>query len=335
MKYRPRREAARRVSGSGAGERTGRGAGRTRRGTACGFGSRTSKEASDAQICHLNGELMPLADAKVPVLDRGFIFGDGVYEVVPAYARALFRLPEHLARLAYSLREVRIANPHDAAGWTKLLETVVDRNPWDDQAVYLQVTRGAAPRTQEFPKAPVTPTVFVMANPLRTPTPEQREQGVAVVTREDFRWQRCDIKSVSLLANCLLQPGGGGRRRGRDPAGARRQPHRGLDLQRVPGQERHDREPAEGQPDPARDHLRSRARARARERPAGRCAADRGGRAARCRRGLALLIVEARCCRSRASTAARSAAANPAPCTPACTGSFEDYKARSRAAAHA
>ena len=157
------------------------------------------------QICHLNGELMPLADAKIPVLDRGFIFGDGVYEVIPAYARALFRLPEHLARLAYSLREVRIANPHDAAGWTKLLETVVARNPWDDQAVYLQVTRGAAPRTQEFPKTPVTPTVFVMANPLKTPTPEQREQGVAVVTRDDFRWQRCDIKSVSLLANCLLK----------------------------------------------------------------------------------------------------------------------------------
>jgi len=82
---------------------------------------------------------------------------------------------------------------------------VVDRNPWDDQGVYFQVTRGVAPRSQEFPKTPVTPTVFAMANPLRTPPPEQREQGVAVVTREDYRWHRCDIKSVSLLANCLLR----------------------------------------------------------------------------------------------------------------------------------
>jgi D-alanine transaminase len=158
-----------------------------------------------AQICYLNGEFLPLADAKVPVLDRGFIFGDGVYEVVPVYGRSLFRLPEHLARLAYSLGQVRIENPHDAGGWTKLLGTLVERNAWDDQSVYFQVTRGVAPRTQEFPKTPVTPTVFAMSNPLRTPPPEQRSQGVAVVTREDFRWHRCDIKSVSLLANCLLR----------------------------------------------------------------------------------------------------------------------------------
>jgi D-alanine transaminase len=156
-------------------------------------------------ICYLNGEFLPLAEAKVPVLDRGFIFGDGVYEVVPVYGRALFRLPEHLARLAYSLGEIRIANPHDAAGWTGLLQTLVERNPWDDQSVYFQVTRGVAPRSQEFPKTQVAPTVFAMANPLRTPPPEQRAQGVAVVTREDFRWHRCDIKSVSLLANCLLR----------------------------------------------------------------------------------------------------------------------------------
>ena len=89
-----------------------------------------------AQICYLNGEFLPLAEAKVPVLDRGFIFGDGVYEVVPAYGRTLFRLPEHLARLAYSLGQVRIANPYDAAGWTKILQTLGDRSDWDDQGVY-------------------------------------------------------------------------------------------------------------------------------------------------------------------------------------------------------
>ena len=157
------------------------------------------------EICYLNGTFLPLADARIPVLDRGFILGDGVYEVIPAYGRKLFRLEEHLARLAYSLRSIRLANPHDASTWASLLGTVVDRNPWDDQSVYLQVTRGVAPRSHEFPKTPVAPTVFIMANPLKTPPPETRERGVAVVTREDFRWHRCDIKSVSLLANCLLR----------------------------------------------------------------------------------------------------------------------------------
>jgi len=156
-------------------------------------------------IVYLNGEFLPLDEAKIPVLDRGFIFGDGVYEVIPVYGRRPFRLKEHLARLEHSLRSIRLANPHDAAAWTALLETVVARNPWDDQSVYVQVTRGVAPRSQEFPKTPTPPTVFVMSNPLRMPTPEQRSNGVAVVTRDDYRWERCDIKSVSLLANCLLR----------------------------------------------------------------------------------------------------------------------------------
>jgi len=158
-----------------------------------------------AEICYLNGEFLPLAEARVPVLDRGFIFGDGVYEVIPVYGRALFRLQEHLARLAYSLKSIRLANPHDDAAWRTLLRTLVDRNPWEDQSVYLQVTRGVAPRSHEFPKSPVAPTVLMIANPLKSPTAEQRAQGVAVVTREDYRWRRCDIKSVSLLANCLLR----------------------------------------------------------------------------------------------------------------------------------
>jgi D-alanine transaminase len=136
-------------------------------------------------LCYLNGEFVPLADAKIPVLDRGFIFGDGVYEVIPAYGRVLFRLAEHLARLAYSLRAIRLANPHDERAWAGLLGAVVDRNPWDDQSVYLQVTRGVAPRSHEFPKTPGAPTVFIMSNPLKTPAPETRERGVAVVTRED------------------------------------------------------------------------------------------------------------------------------------------------------
>ena len=162
-------------------------------------------ESAVDEIVYLNGEYVPLAEAKIPVLDRGFIFGDGVYEVIPAYGRALFRLREHLGRLDHSLRSIRIANPYDAAEWSALLERVVARNPWEDQSVYLQVTRGVAPRTQEFPKGDVRPTVFVMSSPLKMPTAEQRANGVAVVTRDDYRWQRCDIKSVSLLANCLLR----------------------------------------------------------------------------------------------------------------------------------
>jgi D-alanine transaminase len=164
----------------------------------------TGVDAMD-QVVYLNGEYLPLADAKIPVLDRGFIFGDGVYEVIPAYDRRLFRLKQHLARLEYSLRSIRLANPNDAAAWTKLLETVVARNPWADQSVYVQVTRGVAPRAQEFPKTATPPTVFVMSNPLKVPSAEQRANGVAVVTREDYRWKRCDIKSISLLANCLLR----------------------------------------------------------------------------------------------------------------------------------
>jgi len=156
------------------------------------------------QTVYLNGEFMPLAEARVPVLDRGFIFGDGVYEVIPVYARAPLRLAEHLARLQNSLDAIRLKNPLTSDEWTHLVGQVIERNPWDDQSIYLQVTRGVAPRDQAFP-AGVAPTVFVMANPMSKPTAEQRERGVGVITAEDFRWQRCDIKSVSLLANCMLR----------------------------------------------------------------------------------------------------------------------------------
>lgn len=157
------------------------------------------------ETVYLNGDFVPLADAKISVLDRGFILGDGVYEVIPAYHRTPFRLQQHLARLAYSLSEIRLANPHDEASWRRLVQAVVDRNPWDDQSVYLQVTRGVAPRSQEFPKTPPPATVFIMSYAMRSPSREQREQGVAVVIRDDYRWHRCDIKATSLLANCLLR----------------------------------------------------------------------------------------------------------------------------------
>lgn len=155
-------------------------------------------------MIYLNGEWMPIEQARVPVLDRGFIFGDGVYEVIPSYSGHPFRVHEHLLRLQSSLDGVRIVNPYSLARWEELVRAIVAKNPWEDQGVYLQVTRGVAPRDHAFPKS-VQPTVFMMSNPLVTPPQEQRERGVAAITVADNRWLRCDIKSVSLLANCLLR----------------------------------------------------------------------------------------------------------------------------------
>ncbi len=157
-----------------------------------------------AQIACLNGEFLPLEDARVPVLDRGFIFGDGVYEVIPVYDRAAFRLDEHLARLGRSLAAIKLANPHDPDGWRTLIEKLIAHHPWDDQSIYLHVTRGVAPRNHAFP-AGVKPTVFLMSGPLRLPSEAERTEGVSAISLPDFRWLRCDIKSISLLGNCLLR----------------------------------------------------------------------------------------------------------------------------------
>ena len=155
-------------------------------------------------LVHLNGEMLPLSQARVSVLDRGFIFGDGVYEVLPVYSRRPFRLAQHLARLRASLAETRIRDPYTPAQWEALFDGVIAANPWDDQGLYLQVTRGVARRDHAFP-ADAVPTVFVMVNPLSGPSPEQRERGVAAVTMEDNRWLRCNLKSVSLIGNVLLR----------------------------------------------------------------------------------------------------------------------------------
>ena len=156
------------------------------------------------EIVYLNGEFMPLAEARVPVLDRGFIFGDGVYEVIPVYSQRPFRLPEHLARLQRSLDSIRLANPLTDAEWTRLVGDLVARNNGDDQSVYLQVTRGVAKRDHAFPQD-VTPTIFGMSSPLSTPPREIVENGVPAITAVDYRWLKCDVKSTSLLGNCLLR----------------------------------------------------------------------------------------------------------------------------------
>jgi D-alanine transaminase len=155
-------------------------------------------------IVYLNGEFVPIGEAKVSVLDRGFIYGDGVYEVIPAYHRAPFRMPHHLKRLQASLNGIRLANPMDDEAWDALVRDLIARQPFDDQSVYLQVTRGVAKRDHTFPKG-VPPTVFMMSNPLPLPTREQVEHGVAVVTADDNRWLRCDLKTTSLLGNVLMR----------------------------------------------------------------------------------------------------------------------------------
>ena len=152
----------------------------------------------------LNGRFLPIEEAKVPVLDRGFIFGDGVYELVPVYSRVPFRLDEHLARLERSLAEAKIRNPHSRAQWRDIIYRLVDAQPFEDQGVYFQVTRGVAKRDHSFPKA-VEPTVFMMANPLVTPPRELVENGASALSAHDNRWLRCDIKSISLIGNCLLR----------------------------------------------------------------------------------------------------------------------------------
>jgi D-alanine transaminase len=155
------------------------------------------------RIVYLNGEFLRLADAKVSVLDRGFVYGDGVYEVVPVYGRRPFRMPQHLARLARTLEGVRLADPHPGR-WPALIAELVARQPFDDQAVYLQITRGVAKRDHAFPTG-IAPTVFMMSNPLALPSRDLVERGAAVVTAEDNRWLRCDLKTTSLIGNVLMR----------------------------------------------------------------------------------------------------------------------------------
>jgi D-alanine transaminase len=153
---------------------------------------------------YLNGRFLPLEDAKISVLDRGFIYGDGVYELIPVYQRQPYRLRQHLARLQRSLDGIRMGNPHADAEWESIVRELVARTPFDDQGVYFQVTRGVAKRDHSFPLE-VAPTVFMMSNPLSLPTAEQVERGVAVVTAIDERWLHCDLKTISLLGNVLAR----------------------------------------------------------------------------------------------------------------------------------
>ena len=160
---------------------------------------------SGQPIVWLNGGFVPLAEACVPVLDRGFLLGDGVYEVIPAYGGRLFRLEAHLRRLEHSLEATRIPFPFTPREWRELLEELIGRNGGSDLSIYLQVTRGAAAhRDHAFPEG-VEPTVFAMATPIKPLPRRWLEEGISAVVLDDIRWERCDIKSISLLANVLLR----------------------------------------------------------------------------------------------------------------------------------
>jgi D-alanine transaminase len=157
----------------------------------------------DAQ-CYLNGRFLPLAEAQVSVLDRGFIFGDGIYEVVPVYYRKPFRWAQHMARFERSTREIGLVSPLTTEQWADVVRQLIDTSAAEHQFIYWQVTRGVARRDFSFPTNAV-PTVFAMTTPFTRPSVAQRTQGLTCVTRRDERWLRCDIKSVSLLGAVLAR----------------------------------------------------------------------------------------------------------------------------------
>ena len=161
--------------------------------------------AAPFPICFLNGEYLPLAEARISPLDRGFLYGDGVYEVMPVYGGRPFRLEAHCARLTRSLGEIRMSDPLARAQWCDIFATLIARNGGGDQYIYWQVTRGAERGRNHAPLPDIARTVFAFCAPLPVAAPAVLEKGVACVTAQDTRWARCDIKSVALLANVLLR----------------------------------------------------------------------------------------------------------------------------------
>lgn len=159
------------------------------------------------QRVYLNGRFLPAESASIPVFDRGFIFGDGVYEVIPVFGQRMFRLPQHLQRLDMSLQAIGLRQPMSHAQWTGVLQQLLQENAGGDsadQSIYLQVTRGVAPRDHVYPKDTV-PTVFAYAQALSYPDPAQRRAGVTAITTPDVRWSRCDIKAIALLPNVMMR----------------------------------------------------------------------------------------------------------------------------------
>ncbi len=161
--------------------------------------------AASEPIVYINGEYLPQSQATVSVLDRGFLFGDGVYEVIPVFAGKPLRLTEHLDRLQRSMHRVSLTNPLTKQEWEEVFQTLLESNPGGDRSIYLQVTRGAAPVRDLSFSADIEPTVFVMVNDIKPVDYEKLKKGIEAVTVDDFRWKACDIKSVSLIANVMIR----------------------------------------------------------------------------------------------------------------------------------
>lgn len=157
------------------------------------------------QTVYLNGEFVPMDQARISPMDRGFLFADGVYEVIPVYQSHIFEWDAHLARLKHSLAAVSINNPFDDEHWLSLLKKIVSLHPWQDQFIYLQVTRGVQIPRDHLPQADLTPSVFIYTNPLKPVDERLLTQGIHVITLPDVRWQRCDIKAIALLPNVMAK----------------------------------------------------------------------------------------------------------------------------------
>lgn len=153
-------------------------------------------------IAYLNGQYLPLEECKIPVLDRGFIFGDAIYELLPVYAKKPFYLESHLRRLYRSLQQTDIENPYNEEEWVLIINTLIEKSGLNDLYVYIQVTRGVAPRDHAFPPD-TPPTVFAMIGAWPKQDSKFYREGLTAITVEDMRWGRCDIKVTSLLANVM------------------------------------------------------------------------------------------------------------------------------------
>ena len=159
----------------------------------------------ETNIVYLNGEYLPVEEATISVMDRGFLFGDSVYEVIPVFGGRLLRLEDHLNRLQNSLNRISLDNPNAEEGWRSIFETLLEKNPGDDRAVYLQVTRGAYPKRDLTIDPQYSATVFAMILQVKEPNLDVVSAGISAITVEDFRWDACDIKSTSLVANVMLK----------------------------------------------------------------------------------------------------------------------------------
>lgn len=155
-------------------------------------------------IAYFNGQFMPLDRISISPLDRGFIFGDGVYEVIPVYEGVPLRAREHFERLQRSMDEIQLVNPHTVDEWDELVHKLLEHHP-GNQSVYIHVTRGVPPKRDHVLPKGLKPTVMMMSNPLATPSKEMVENGVACVSARDFRWEKCHVKSISLLGNVLAR----------------------------------------------------------------------------------------------------------------------------------